>query len=355
MSGSSKTRKQKIIILIETCIRKRYTPISFIHNLVPKYASEWMLSERTVKSYKKTMIDMWKKDRWLKIVVESENLMESEKKAWIERFSESQKTDVFDVLDCAHKRERSRNTQSLKMRVYDVLDGFPTSTLEELMDFLDDCQIKKSTVSHYKCEWKRKNTQNSIVPISEGVSVHRSEWFGSVGNLRLDRERAVSVFGWCRTKDRNGVLNSNRALIFPKDGKDVGTLVWYLNGRVKLMLHEGFTNLGYAQALFWRGFASLIADRAVLDECLKHVRPIRNETAFKLSDKRLPYAVITNFKRSNGVVIAMGDRTHPYSVEVKNDIPDVNQPFNEMLKQYASLAITSVSDGKDLFVMSYIC
>jgi len=76
-------------------------------------------------------------------------------------------------------------------------------------------------------------------------------------------------------------------------------------------------NLGKAYQLVCNGFSftGLITDMKALERVLESVRFEGAHFVFD-AQARLPYLVIDLFRRSNGVIIKVGDRTHPTGVEV---------------------------------------
>ena len=76
-------------------------------------------------------------------------------------------------------------------------------------------------------------------------------------------------------------------------------------------------HLGRAYQLVCNGFSftGLLTDMKVLEQVLESVRFRGAHFVFDAKE-RLPYLVIDLFRRSNGVVIKVGDRTHPTGVEV---------------------------------------
>lgn len=122
----------------------------------------------------------------------------------------------------------------------------------------------------------------------------------------LDRSIATAT-GWVATRARN------RWLLW-KDR--LGRMQWFETDRVNLYVRTP-ANLGKAYQLVCNGFSftGLITDMKVLEAVLKSVRFKGAHFVFDTKE-RLPYLVIDLFRKSNGVVIKVGDRTHPTSVEV---------------------------------------
>lgn len=58
-----------------------------------------------------------------------------------------------------------------------------------------------------------------------------------------------------------------------------------------------------------------MTDFKVINPVLEHIRPKSGHFPYSAGE-RLPYMVIRDFEQSHGIVIKIGDRTHPDSVEV---------------------------------------
>ena len=75
--------------------------------------------------------------------------------------------------------------------------------------------------------------------------------------------------------------------------------------------------MGKAKQLFCDAFVNsgLISDFKLLNPVLNSIRPKSGHFPYS-SGERLPYMIIRDFEESHGVVIKVGDRTHPDAVEV---------------------------------------
>lgn len=128
----------------------------------------------------------------------------------------------------------------------------------------------------------------------------------------VDRARALSV-GWVLSRARN------RWLLW-KD--QLGRLQWFETGRANLYLRR-LAHLGRACQLVCNGFSfrGLVTDFNVLEGVLAGVKSKGAHYVFK-TEHRLPKLVIDLFMKSNGVVIKVGDASHPNAVEVVTCYPD---------------------------------
>jgi len=139
----------------------------------------------------------------------------------------------------------------------------------------------------------------------------------------VDRVRALDV-GWVASKARNRWLLWRDRL---------GRLQWFETGRVNLFVRAP-ANLGRAYQLVCDGFSftGLITDVKVLEGVLAGVRFKGAHYVFDV-EQRLPRLVIDLFAKSNGVVIKVGDASHPNAVEVVCCYPDWAERNEHMLEE----------------------
>lgn len=163
----------------------------------------------------------------------------------------------------------------------------------------------------------------------------------------LDRVRAVEC-GWRVTRARN------RWMLW-KD--KLGRLQWFLTNRVNLYVRRP-ANVGKAYQLVCNGFSftGLITDMKALEQVLQSVRFKGAHFVFDMKE-RLPYLVIDLFKKSNGVVIKVGDRTHPTGVEVIAEYMDWaerNERLAEQLIEVLKQALAPKNSPPPLNDRGYI-
>jgi hypothetical protein len=93
-------------------------------------------------------------------------------------------------------------------------------------------------------------------------------------------------------------------------------------------------NLGKAYQLICNGFSftGLITDIKVLEQVLSTVRFKGAHYVFPLG-QRLPKLTIDLFQKSNGIIIKVGDNTHPDSLEVIACYPDWAERNERMFEQ----------------------
>jgi len=102
----------------------------------------------------------------------------------------------------------------------------------------------------------------------------------------------------------------------------LGRLQWFETGRVSLYVRRP-ANLGKAYQIICNGFSltGLITDMKVLEQVLASVRFKGAHYVFN-TEQRLPRLVIDLFAKSNGIIVKVGDTSHPNGVEIVSCYPD---------------------------------
>jgi len=218
---------------------------------------------------------------------------------------------------------------SIRQLVFNLLDRNPLLTASNLCKLLDLPYKKyRSYIYRLKYEWK-SNHKNE-----HGSKCSSHGWRGWCFvpcdlNCRI-RSEAVKA-GWVKSKARN------RWLLW-KDR--LGRLQWFETGRVNLYVRKP-ANLGKAYQLVCNGFSftGLITDLKVLERVLASVRFKGAHYVFP-TEERLPRLTIDLFAKSNGIIIKVGDASHPNGIEVIAYYPDwaernerLFEQLNKTLKQ----------------------
>jgi hypothetical protein len=117
----------------------------------------------------------------------------------------------------------------------------------------------------------------------------------------------------------------------------LGRLQWFETGRVNLYVRKP-GNLGRACQLVCNGFSftGLITDLKMLEGILAGVRFKGAHYVFE-TNQRLPRFVIDLFARSNGVVIKIGDASHPNGIEVVTCYPDWAERNEHLYQELMSM------------------
>lgn len=200
---------------------------------------------------------------------------------------------------------------SIRQSVFNFLDKNPLLTAKPLCKLLDlPYSQYQNYMNRLRYEWKSnyKNERGSK------CSIHGWRGWCYLPNSVAAgiRSQAVGV-GWVETRARN------RWLLW-KDR--LGRLQWFETGRVNLYVRKP-ANLGKAYQLICNGFSftGLVTDIKVLEQILGSVRFKGAHYVFA-TEQRLPRLTIDLFAKSNGIIIKVGDRSHPHAVEVVACYPD---------------------------------
>ena len=201
---------------------------------------------------------------------------------------------------------------SIRKRVFKELDSNPLNTAKNL------CKLLKLPYKQYhgymntlRWYWKYHHEKERGSKCSNIHCYRASVVFGE-GRWQPSRVEAVKV-GWVLSRA------SNRFLVFR--GR-LGRVVWFETGMVMLHVRKP-ANLGRAKQLFCDGFfkTGLVSDLKVFNELVARVGVKSLHAPYKTS-QRLPYLVIDDFVDSHGILIKVGDRSHPSSVEVIAEFRD---------------------------------
>jgi len=214
--------------------------------------------------------------------------------------------------------------ESIRQCVFRELDKNPLLTASALHSILKlDAKTSLQVLANYKTQW-RHNYRNER---SSKCSLHA--WRGwcylpsgvvSSSDIRI---RSVGS-GWLRSRARN------RWLLW-KDR--LGRLQWFETGRVNVYVRKP-ANLGRAYQLVCNAFSftGLVTDMKVLEQVLSGLRFKGAHYVFPVG-QRLPKFTIDLFQKSNGIVIKVGDDTHPDSLEVLATYPDWAERNERLLEQ----------------------
>lgn len=216
---------------------------------------------------------------------------------------------------------KNGNGSSIRQQVFSLLDRNPLLTPKTICKLLGlPYPQYRNYVSKLRSEWKfyHKNERGSK------CSVHG--WRGwTFVPVELNVRRGLAVErGWVCTRARNRWLLWRDRL---------GRLQWFETGRVNLYVRKP-ANLGKAYQLVCNGFSftGLITDMKVLERVLAGIRFKGAHYVFP-TEQRLPRLTIDLFAKSNGVVIKVGDRSHPNAVEVIAVYPDWAERNERLLEQ----------------------
>lgn len=145
----------------------------------------------------------------------------------------------------------------------------------------------------------------------------------------VDRGLALRV-GWIQTRAKN------RWLLW-KDEKEIGRMMWFETGVVNLYVRSP-VHLGKVKQLVCNGFSftGLVFEDKVMAQVLETIKPYGAHYVFDIGIA-LPKKTINYFEKSHGIIIRIGDKSHPYAVEIESHTPDWADRLNLSLDRLADV------------------
>jgi hypothetical protein len=222
----------------------------------------------------------------------------------------------------SNSHSESGDSQSIREQVFTQLDKNPLLASKPLCKILSlPYQEHGKYVANLRTAWKyhHKNERGSKCSLHawRGWCYLPPNMGGGIRTPALD-------VGWVQSKARNRWLLWRDRL---------GRLQWFETGRVNLYVRKP-ANLGKAYQLICNGFSftGLITDMKVLEEILQGVRFKGAHYVFSVG-QRLPKLTIDLFQKSNGIVIKVGDDSHPDGLEVLATYPDWAERNERLFEQ----------------------
>jgi len=201
---------------------------------------------------------------------------------------------------------------SMRKEVCKLLDENPLLTAKMLAKLMNlDYKKYRQTLTNYRNFWlyNHENERGSKCSSLHCFKAKVKLDLPLSQKLRgvVDSNGGKNGFGWVLSKARNRFLVWKGRL---------GRAVWFESGTVTLHVKRP-GNLGKAKQLFCDAFVNtgLLTDVKVLNPILERIRPKSGHFPYS-SGERLPYMVIRDFEESHGIVIKVGDKTHPNAIEV---------------------------------------
>lgn len=215
---------------------------------------------------------------------------------------------------------------SLRQRVFRELDQNSLLAPSALRSILKlDGKNCLQLLANYKTQWRHNHRDE------RGSKCSLHGWRGwcylprelGAAAPSVTRTKAVDV-GWVRSRARNRWLLWKERL---------GRLQWFETGRVNVYVRKP-ANLGRAYQLICNAFSftGLVTDIKVLGQVLSGLRFKGAHYVFPVG-QRLPKLTIDLFQKSSGIVIKVGDDTHPDSLEVLATYPDWAERNERLLEQ----------------------
>jgi hypothetical protein len=191
-----------------------------------------------------------------------------------------------------------------------------------------------STVKTYRYEWKRQ--YKNRLPL-KCLKYHNVR--GWIYALKSMSRKTALDCGWNPT-------NSKSHMIIFKDS--IGRLEWFPTNRINIWVKKPSTK-GRVKQLLANGFfrTGLIFRLDIFEQWVLSARLKGAHLVFDTGEK-LPYARIDLLKDSMGVVVKLGDITHPTGLEIEFAYPDFNEKNELLFKRIEKLFNQLLSSGESL-------
>lgn len=224
------------------------------------------------------------------------------------------------------------HSNSVKSIVYSIIDKNTLISTRYICDIAKlDYKKYGDYIRHIKSKWKYdyQKQQGSIRCIpTHGWRGWTYLSFNKSQPIEDLKKKAVDN-GWIQSRSRSHFL-------LWKD--KLGRIQWFPStDRLNIYIRQPAT-LGKAYQLICNSFSytGLITDILILETILKGIRFKSAHYTFE-TKQRLPSLTIDLFSKSNGIVIKVGDRTHPTSVEVIASYPDWGERNEKVMQQFTDV------------------
>ncbi len=258
--------------------------------------------------------------------------------------SDNDPTDQNIRLKTLQYHSDSSDCRSRRARIFQLLDKHPSLSPKELCSLMNlDYNLFGKQVTQRKYEWLHHYRVGVGSKGSKPDGQHHVTCRGwvpkSLERRVVDCENrkilsytgvtddAVAV-GWELSKNRN------RVLLWKKD-PNLGRIEWWENGKVSVYVRAPI-NMGRVKQLLFQAFfgTGLICDMRFFDKFTVGFTWSGSHDVWNASQK-LPYLVIKGYERSGIKAIKLGDRSHPYSVEIEWATPEWADKVEVALAQNA--------------------
>lgn len=207
--------------------------------------------------------------------------------------------------------------RSGRQAVFKFLDENPYYTFASMKKKLrketNFGSLKDQTIRNYMSEWRNSYSSSGVVP-----RLHRG--FGILeSGFDVSLWEGAPSFGWhvSRNKNRERLWRESRV-----------SLGWHRNGTV-VFRFKGFRPRGHLLSVFVHAFSKVLlstgkSEREVLHylhALFKERYSTRGFHSIYEGWQPLPKIKVTDFEKSHGITIKLGDGSHPTSLEVEQKEP----------------------------------
>ena len=173
--------------------------------------------------------------------------------------------------------------------------------------------LKDQTIRNYMSEWRNSHSNSGVVPkLHRGFGVLESGFDASLWE-------EAPFFSWRVSR------NKNRERLWHESGVSLG---WHRNGTL-VFRFKGFRPQGHLLGVFVRAFLDVImssnkSEHEVVNYLhllFKEKYRTRGFHSTYETGQPLPKTKVTDFEKSHGITIRLGDGSHPTSLEVEQREP----------------------------------
>ncbi len=232
------------------------------------------------------------------------------------------------------------SARSIREGVFKLLNRKPWLKPKDLCYFLKlDYRQYGAQVKQRRYEWLHPQLSLSKYGLGSSCSTFKPDdqhhvRAGGYVPKSLDRRSNPEILrdavkaGWRQSSNRN------RVLIWNVQANTFGRIEWWETGKINVHIRDPHTMGRVKQLLSYAFFQSgLIFDSRVFDAFMKQIEWKGWAGAHDVYDtpQKLPYRVIKNYEHL-GFIIKLGDRSHPYSVEVEWVRPEWDEKLESFLE-----------------------
>lgn len=216
---------------------------------------------------------------------------------------------------------------SLRDQVFYLFNKNPLLSARLICEILHiDYKSERGYIYRLKSEWK---TLPNFIQGIKRITLHHQHFYGRVLKS-LDRRADPRITalaidkGWQDHRARNKLIDWH-----DRDG----WVKWWESGKIREFVHKPVTEGRKKQILAHAFFAtSLIEDLKVFEAWADTVVLHDGHLVYDTFE-RLPYARIELLNESNSVVVTLGDKSHPTSVELAFSLPRWAEDFQILTRE----------------------
>lgn len=249
-----------------------------------------------------------------------------------------QKFRAADKLNAVLREAKKEETDKGKINI--LMSNYPFLTPKQICALMEwDHTLKGRIVSQRKYEWKiSQNYEGGSQPSTikrKPDSQHHVYAYGRAP-VFLDRKADPGVTDLAVDAGWKMAENRNKRLLWRRD-PSIGNIDWWETGKIRVHIRQKPQHLGLVKQLLSKAFFQngLIQDPHNFSDFVDRFQWDRHHDEYVPpgKKKRLPHMIIKNPAYPNIRSIRMGDKSHPYSLEVEY----VRDPIMEELRSWLEI------------------